>query len=202
MKIIIITGPSGSGKTYLTTKLAKIFKESIVLSTDSYYRDIWIIKFLSIIFDEIYDHLISLKNKELNNTIASLNKKKRYITLHNYDFKTKKSSKSKIEIKNKNGIKFIILEGIFAHRLDLNYNETLNILVKDNKNICYQRRLHRDQIERGRINKEVNNKFNKSWNLYFKSLVRFINNEKVILYDSSNENSYNEIILAITKYLR
>ena len=48
MKTIIITGPSGSGKSFLTKNLSKIFKDSIVVKTDSYYRDNIIIKLLSL----------------------------------------------------------------------------------------------------------------------------------------------------------
>ena len=39
MITIVITGPSGSGKTYLSNKLNKLFDNSIVIKTDSYYRD-------------------------------------------------------------------------------------------------------------------------------------------------------------------
>ena len=40
MQTIIITGPSGSGKSYLSSKLSKLFMNSIVIKTDSYYRNI------------------------------------------------------------------------------------------------------------------------------------------------------------------
>ena len=47
MKTIVITGPSGSGKSYLSNKLSKLFNNSIVIETDSYYRDNILIKYLS-----------------------------------------------------------------------------------------------------------------------------------------------------------
>ena len=48
MKTIVITGPSGSGKSYLSSRLSKLFSDSIVINTDSYYRDDLLIRFLSI----------------------------------------------------------------------------------------------------------------------------------------------------------
>jgi len=60
---IVITGPSGSGKTYLSIKLSKLFDNSIVIKTDSYYRDNILIRFLSIFLYDIYDRLLSIKKK-------------------------------------------------------------------------------------------------------------------------------------------
>tara|TARA_B100000700_G_scaffold117406_1_gene132022 strand:- start:88 stop:702 length:615 start_codon:yes stop_codon:yes gene_type:complete len=194
MKIIIITGPSGSGKTFLSNKLAKIFDNSIVVKTDSYYRDDFIIKILSLFAHDIYDRFISIKNKEIIKTISSIYKKEKYTSFYNYDFSRKISSKSTSQIKYRNNNGFIILEGIFAHRLDLNYNESINILCKENKEICYQRRLKRDQKERNRNKKEVNKKFNKSWNLYFRNLNRYINSNEVISINISDKNCYEKLI--------
>ena len=47
MKIIIISGPSGSGKTTLSKKISERIKNSIVFSTDDYYKTGKISKFLS-----------------------------------------------------------------------------------------------------------------------------------------------------------
>ncbi len=68
METIIITGPSGSGKSYLSNKLYKFFYNSIVIKTDSYYRDNILIRFLSIIQNDIYDRPLSIKKHELNKT--------------------------------------------------------------------------------------------------------------------------------------
>lgn len=194
MKIIIITGPSGSGKTFLSNKLAKLLDNTIVVKTDSYYRDNFIIKILSLFKYDIYDRFISIKNKEIIKTISSIYKKEKYTSFYNYDFSRKISSKSTSQIKYRNNNGFIILEGIFAHRLDLNYNESINILCKENKEICYQRRLKRDQKERNRNKKEVNKKFNKSWNLYFRNLNRYINSNEVISINISDKNCYEKLI--------
>jgi len=63
MKTIVITGPSGSGKTYLSNKLSKLFDNSIIIKTDSYYRDNFYIKLLSIYDYDIYDRFISINDK-------------------------------------------------------------------------------------------------------------------------------------------
>ena len=72
MKTIIITGPSGSGKSYLSKKLSKLFNNTIVLKTDSYYKDNIFIRFLSIFQHDIYDRPLSIKKKEIKRILKSL----------------------------------------------------------------------------------------------------------------------------------
>tara|TARA_B100001250_G_scaffold338089_1_gene305092 strand:- start:23 stop:628 length:606 start_codon:yes stop_codon:yes gene_type:complete len=194
MKTIVITGPSGSGKTYLSKKLAKLFYNSIIINTDSYYRDDLYIKLLSIFIYDIYDRFISIKDKCLMKTITSIYNKEEYSTFYNYDFRSKRSSQSKKQIQFKNINRFIILEGIFAHRLDLNYESTINVLCKEKKEICYQRRLQRDRIERGRNIKEVNKKFYKSWDIYSKNLTKFLNKNNVLSINTEDNINYKLLI--------
>ena len=202
MKIIVITGPSGSGKTILSNKLAKLFNNIIVIKTDSYYRDNIIVKILSLFIDDIYDRIISIKYKEIIKTIDSICNKEKYTSFYNYDFKNKKSTKLTRKIKYRNNDKLIILEGIFAHRLDLNYKDTINILCVEKKEICYQRRLKRDQLKRNRNKEEVDKRFTKSWNLYFKNLKRYINSNNVITINQLDMTSYEKIINRINKYIK
>ena len=194
MKTIVITGPSGSGKTILSHKLNKIFDESIVIKTDSYYRDNLFIKFLSIFIYDIYDRIISIKRKEILKLIASINNNEKFIKFYDYNFKRKLSTNSKREIQYKKNIKFLILEGIFSHRIDLNYNNTINIICEEQKEICYQRRLKRDKEERGRNIKEVNKKFSKSWKIYYKHLPKYINSNKVTILNPVNKTSFEKLI--------
>ena len=201
MKTIVITGPSGSGKSYLTDKLAKLFYNSIIIKTDSYYRDNILIRLLSIVLYDIYDRPFSLKNDELCNTVRSIYKKDKSISLFKYDFKRKYSSKSKRFINYEENNQFLILEGIFAHRLNLNYKETINIVCEDEKELCFRRRLKRDQLERARDRREVFKKFNKSWYLFYKN----INNKKkvpnLITLNTSDELSYNKLLNNLQKIL-
>ena len=91
MRTLIITGPSGSGKTYLTKKLQNKFN-SLVIETDSYYRDDLFIKVLSKFMYDIYDRIISIKKKKLIETLNSICNKDKEINLYNYDFRRKKST--------------------------------------------------------------------------------------------------------------
>ena len=194
MITIVITGPSGSGKTYLSNKLNKLFDNSIVIKTDSYYRDNIFIRFLSIFFYDIYDRPLSINKKELKNTLTAIHNKDKLITFYQYDFKRKQSSYSKKSIKYKGENQFLILEGIFAHRLDLNYQETINIICEEKKDICFKRRLIRDKLERNRNTSEVNRKFTRSWNLFYKNIIRYKDINWKISLNPVDKNSYDKLV--------
>ena len=199
MKIIVISGPSGSGKTCLSNKLSKLLNNSIVIKTDSYYRDNILIRFLSIFLYDIYDRLLSIKKNELIKTLISINNKDRLISFYKYDFRRKHSSHSKIRINYNVDSQFIILEGIFSHRLDLNYQETINIVCEEEKEICFNRRLLRDQLDRGRKNSEVYKKFNRSWYLFNKNIKKYIKDYNIISLNPVNNVSYNKLIIKLQK---
>ena len=194
MKLIVITGASGSGKTYLSNKLAKSFINSIVIRTDSYYRDNFLIKYLSKFSDDIYDRLFSIKYNELIKTLSSISKKEKKSKYYSYDFKRKLSTNAKKDNKYIYNSKFIILEGIFSHRLDLDYSDSINIICKERKDICYKRRLIRDIKERNRDRNEIIKRFDKSWTLYHQHLNKYIKNNKVIYLNQLDLNSYEKLI--------
>ena len=194
MITIVITGPSGSGKTYLSNKLYKLFNNSIVINTDSYYRDNILIRFLSIFFCDIYDRPLSINKKELKNTLSSIHNKDKLIKFYKYDFKIKKSSYSKKSINYKGESQFLILEGIFAHRLDLNYKETINIICEEKKDICFKRRLIRDKLERHRNTSEVNRKFTRSWNLFYKNSRIYIDINRNISLNPVDKISFDNLV--------
>ena len=199
MKTIVITGPSGSGKSNLTDKLANLFDDSIVIKTDSYYRDNLFIRFLSLFKNDIYDRPLSIKKNEINNTLKSIYNKNKLVSLFNYDFKKKKSSKSQIYINYKDENQFLILEGIFSHRLHLNYQETINIVCEDEKELCFRRRLKRDQLERARDRREVFKKFNKSWYLFYENIQKYLNYYKVFSISTLDEVSYKKLVKKLQK---
>ena len=194
MKTLIITGPSGSGKSYLSKKISKLFNNTIVIKTDSYYKDNIFIKFLSIFQYDIYDRPISFKKSEIKKTLRSLHNKDRLISFYNYDFQRKQSSKSEVTINYEGDNQLLILEGIFAHRLDLNYNETINIVCEEEKRICFKRRLKRDQSERGRATSEVFNKFDKSWYLFYENVQKYLNYYKVFSISTLDKVRYNKLV--------
>ena len=193
MKTIIITGPSGSGKTYLSTKLSKLLGNSIVLQTDSFYRDNLLIRFLSIFIYDLYDRPLSIKKNKIMKTIKSIHNKDKLISIYKYDFKRRYSSHSTKSICYKGDKQFLILEGIFAHRLDIKYKETINIVCEEQKEICFKRRLMRDQLERGRKIKDVKRKFNMSWYLFYKNIKDYIYKYKVLSINPADEIAYNKL---------
>ena len=194
MKIIVISGPSGSGKTHLSYRLLEIFENSILIQTDSYYRDNILIRILSIFKNDIYDRPLSIKKNKIKNTINSIYNKDKIINCFDYDFIKKKSSELSVIINYNCKKQFIILEGIFSHCLDLNYQDTINIVCKEDKEKCFKRRLVRDQLYRGRYIVEIKKRFNKSWNLFYKSIKKFINMYDVITVVPSDKNSYENLI--------
>ncbi len=195
MKTIVITGPSASGKTYLSNKLSNLFSNSIIINTDSYYRDNIFIRFLSIFLYDIYDRPLSIKKNEIINTLNSIYNKDNLISIFNYDFKRKHSSLSKKGINYKGENQFLILEGIFSHRLGINYQETINIVCKEEKEICLKRRLKRDQLERNRTSREVKKKFNKSWYLFHQNIENYLNCNEIITLNPSDEISYDQLVI-------
>ena len=199
MITIVISGPSGSGKTYLSNKLSELFDNSIVIKTDSYYKDNILIRILSIFLIDIYDRSFSIKKKELKKAIKSIYNKDRLISLYKYDFKRKYSSHSNISINYKGDNQILILEGIFSHRLDLKYQECINIVCEEEKEICLKRRLIRDQLERGRNIIEVKKKFYRSWYLFYKNLKHFIKRFKVISLNPIDQISYDKLVFNLYK---
>ena len=199
MKIIVISGPSGSGKTCLSNKLSKSLNNSIVIKTDSYYKDNIFIRFLSIFLYDIYDRLFSIKKNEIMSTIESIYNKDILIPFSHYNFKNKHSSKSSVCINYNIKNQFLLIEGIFSHRLDLNYQETVNIVCREEQEICFKRRLKRDKLERGRDSREVYKKFNKSWFLFYENIPDYIQNNNVVSLNPSDKYSCEKLVKNIQK---
>ncbi len=197
MKTIVITGPSGSGKSFLSNKLSKLFDNSILLKTDSYYRDNILIRFLSTFIFDIYDRPLSIKKNELEKTIEAIYMRRNQIKCFQYDFIKKQSSHSIKNISNKGKNQILILEGIFSHRLDLNYSNTVNILCNEDKGLCLKRRLRRDKSNRGRSQGEIIKRFNRAWNLYYINLKPYVNHNEVINLNTSNKINYKNLIYKI-----
>ncbi len=197
MKTIIITGPSGSGKSILSEKLSRLFSNTIVIKTDSYYRDSKFIKFLSILISDLYDRPLSIKKRDLMNNLKSIDKRERFIITYHYEFKSRQSIKKKMDLNYKIKDQFLIVEGIFAHRLDINYKGCTNIICTEDKEICLQRRMNRDQNERGRNIKEVNRKFFRSWNLFYQNIEHYRNNNETIILNPSEKGSYDELLIKL-----
>ena len=183
MKIIFISGPSGSGKTALSKKLIAKIKNSIVLSTDNYYKTGLESKLLSKIIKGYFDRRISFNYKLFKNDFYLILKKGTSIYDRSYNFenKTRKSFLNK-----NNNIKFLIIEGIFAKEFSstLKNQEYIFFELNINKNECMKRVIGRDLKERGKAKKLASKDFLISWELYQK---KFRNN-KVDFIITKNTN--------------
>ena len=183
MKLIFISGPSGSGKTTLSNQIIVKIKNGIVLSTDNYYKTGLISKLLSKFVEGYFDRSISfnykLFKKDFNlifNNGISINKR-------SYDFE-KKTIKNILN--EKNNINFLIVEGIFAKEFSRNLHNINYIFLelKINKNECMKRVVRRDIKERGKVKKQAENDFLKSWDIYYEKFK-----------NKSNKDNTNEFII-------
>ena len=74
-----------------------------------------------------------------------------------------------------------------------------HIVCEEEKDICFKRRLKRDQLERGRDNREVIKKFNKSWYLYYENVQKYLNNFEVLSINPLDMISYDQLVLYLQK---
>ena len=107
MKLIIITGPSGSGKTTFSNELSILLKNSLVISTDDYYKTGFTSKILSFFINSYFDKLTSLNIKLLRNDLLKIIENKLINHSYKYNFKKKKITKIDRDFKD---IKHLIIE--------------------------------------------------------------------------------------------
>ena len=191
MKIIIISGPTGTGKTTLSANIINKFHNGFVLSTDSYYKNGLLSKFLSKFIRSYFDKEISfnyqLFKKDLSFILNNGKSKHKYL----YDFKNKTVRKvSKV----KNNIEFLIIEGIFAKSIFglLDPNDCYYIELKTNKFSCMNRVIERDVKSRGKNKIEAQNDFLKSWKQYYKNYKKDEIYQNIFI--CSNNNEINRVI--------
>ena len=166
MKLIFISGPSGSGKTTLSKKIIGKIKNGIILSTDNYYRVGLISKFLSKFVEGYFDKSISFNKKLFNKDFNYVLENGASINERSYNFKKKRIDNF---LNETNNINFLIIEGIFAKDFSstLCNQDYFFLELKINKNECMKRVVQRDLIERGKEEKQAENDFLKSWEIYY-----------------------------------
>ena len=169
MKLIFISGPSGSGKTTLSKKIIKKNKNGYVLSTDNYYKTGLISKILSKFVKGFFDRRISFNYKLFKKDFDFIYKHGISINYRNYDFEKKTIENI---LNERNNISFLIVEGIFAKEFanTLNNKNYYFLEIKTKKNICMKRVIQRDLRERGKGEKQAENDFLKSWDIYYGKL--------------------------------
>lgn len=151
--LIAIVGASGSGKTTVSDSLYKQFNEmeltTSVISQDDFYNP-----FGHPLTN--YDEPNAL-DLELLATKLELIKKGLVTQIPTYDFVTH-SRQSKTRIIPKSDI--VIVEGLFLlsdEKLAKVFDAS--IFLEVDQEVCYRRRLLRDQLERGRVTEDINRQY-------------------------------------------
>ena len=169
MKLIFVSGPSGSGKTTLSNQIILKVKNGIVLSTDNYYKTGLISKLLSKFVDGYFDKSISFNYKLFKKDFNFILKNGISVLERSYNFE-KKTVNNFLNEKKK--IDLLIIEGIFAREFSIKLCEQNYSFfeLKINKNVCMKRAVLRDLKERGKGEKQAEDDFLKSWDIYYKKL--------------------------------
>lgn len=153
--IIGISGGSGSGKTTLAKKIHEQFPESVLITQDSYYRDL-----SHLTFEERqqvnFDHPDSLEFSLLSEHLKTL-KNGNSINVPVYDFCTHSRTKNVEEVRPAN---IIIVEGILLLAIeDIRNLFDIKLFVDTDSDVRVLRRIQRDMNERGRELSEIHKQY-------------------------------------------
>lgn len=156
VRLIAIVGGSGSGKTWLARRLKRRFgKHAGILALDDFYTDLSHLPLAQrerLNFDDPAAIEWSLVHKSLQALITS-----RKVPLPRYDFTTH-TRKTEIRIWRPRPI--VILDGLWLlHRPELRQLYALSIYVDCPESLRLERRLQRDQKERGRTQASILRQF-------------------------------------------
>jgi len=144
--VMAIAGASGSGKTTLAAELAREL-DGVYFPIDNYYRDLSHLPF-SERLKQNFDDPASIESLLLTEHVAEL-ARGRSIERPLYDFATHTRVVGRSEVMRAGN--YVLVEGLFA----LYYPELLplyqfRIYVDTPDDICFERRMRRDTVERGR----------------------------------------------------
>lgn len=185
IKTIGVGGPSGAGKTTVAKEIHKHHNDSIMISSDNYYKDISHLTLEeraetnfdhpdSIDFDLLATHLEKLKNGEA-------------VDIPTYDFKTHSRTKETIHIEPK---PIIIVEGILVlHPEKLASLLDFKIYVNADSATCLLRRIDRDVKERGRTHEGVIEQYKKTVGPMFITFVKPTSEKANLVIENTLESA-------------
>ena len=193
MKLILISGPSGSGKTTLSNQIILKIKNGIVLSTDNYYKTGLISKLLSKFVKGYFDRSISFNYKLFKKDFNFIIKNRISMNKRSYNFEKKTINNF---LNETNNINFLIIEGIFAKEFSttLNNQDYSFLELKVDKNECMKRVVQRDSKERGKANKQAEDDFLKSWDIYYDKFKNKNIKNNSNSYTITNNTNINHIL--------
>ncbi|MBS1806482.1 MAG: uridine kinase [Acidobacteria bacterium] len=153
--VIGIAGASGSGKTTLAAELARDL-EGIYFPIDNYYCDLSHLVFSERI-KQNFDDPASIESSLLAEHVAALARGEA-IERPMYDFSSHTRVLSNTETVRAG--RFVLVEGLFSlYYRDLLPLYHLRIYVDTPDDICFERRLRRDTVERGRSPESVQQQY-------------------------------------------
>lgn len=146
-----IAGASGSGKTTLAAELARELN-GIYFPIDNYYRDLGHLPFAERV-KQNFDDPALIESSLLAEHVAALARGEA-IERPLYDFATHTRVRDRTETMRAGD--FVLVEGLFA----LYYPELLplyqfRVYIDTPDEICFERRMRRDTVERGRTPESV-----------------------------------------------
>jgi uridine kinase len=149
--VLGIAGASGSGKTTLAAELAREL-DGIYFPIDNYYRDLSHMPFSERV-KQNFDDPALIESSLLVKHVAALGRGE-LIERPLYDFATHTRVPDRTE--RIRAASFVLVEGLFA----LYYPELLpvyqfRVYVDTPDDICFERRMKRDTVERGRTPESV-----------------------------------------------
>lgn len=151
LAVIGIAGASGSGKTTLAAELAREL-DGIYFPIDNYYRDLSHLPFSERV-KQNFDDPALLESSLLAEHVAALARGE-MIERPLYDFATHTRVQGQTEAVRAGS--FVLVEGLFAlHFKELLPLYQLRVYVDTPDDICFERRMKRDTVERGRTPESV-----------------------------------------------
>ena len=150
-QVIGVAGASGSGKTTLAAELAREL-DGIYFPIDNYYRDLSHLPYSERITQNFDDPAL-IESSLLAFHVAALARGET-IQRPLYDFSTHTRVLNRTE--SMRGGAFVLVEGLFAlYYPDLLPHCQLRIYLDTPDDICFERRMKRDIVERGRTPESV-----------------------------------------------
>ena len=157
-QVIGIAGASGSGKTTLAAELAREL-DGIYFPIDNYYRDLSHLPFSERI-QQNFDDPALIESSLLALHVAALARGE-MIQRPVYDFSTHTRVPDRTEPIH--GGAFVLVEGLFAlYYPDLLPHYQIRIYLDTPDDVCFERRMKRDIIERGRTPESVRMQYEKT----------------------------------------
>lgn len=154
-KIVGIAGASGSGKTTLAAELAREL-DGIYFPIDNYYRDLEYLPFAERL-KQNFDDPALIEHTLLTQHVAALGRGEA-IERPLYDFSTHTRVPDRTELVRAGA--FVLVEGLFAlYYAELIPLYQMSVYIDTPDEVCFDRRLRRDTVERGRSPESVRKQY-------------------------------------------